>query len=96
MGIIYPASGGLEQEFWKFIPGGVTIFMTRLTTGSGIVEKLTVEALLEMNQILKEYRFAIVSRRGHHHQHVLGNDSRCCRLCCCDSYSQRCALGLQT
>lgn len=50
IGVIYPASGGLDQEFWKFIPEGSTLFLTRLTAGSGIVEKLTVEALTEMTE----------------------------------------------
>lgn len=50
LGIIYPATGGLDQEFWKFVPEGVTVFITRLTAGSSIVEKLTVEALVEMTQ----------------------------------------------
>jgi len=48
IGIIYPASGGLDQEFWKFVPYGVTILVTRITAGGSILEKVTREALLEM------------------------------------------------
>ena len=41
IGIVYPADGMLDAEFWRCVPSGVTVHVTRSLSSANLDTKLT-------------------------------------------------------
>lgn len=47
IGLIYPADGLIDDEFWKFTPKGVSVHITRVSVPT---EKITVKMVTELSE----------------------------------------------